>query len=442
MPHQIEDIEFGFNHNKFINANDMGLGKTFETLQLIEIKKIKHCLIVCGLNSLKHNWGKEIEKFTNSDYIILDELDGKKLTSKQSCERLKNKISQKYIIVNREKLQLKDFIECFKKSKTNFDAIVCDEIHRFKSPSSKSSKTLLKLDAKYKIALSGTIIINDPEDAYIPLKWIDATKSNFSNFKSCYNVYGGFQNRQVIGHQNLDELKDLLNTCTIRRKKEDVLDLPAKIHLTEYIDMYDDQKRLYDEVRQGIAKELDKLENKPTIIQELSMCIRLRQITAYPGMLSSRVDKSAKLDRLYELIEDIIKQGDKVVVFSTFKETAKKIYQDILSYNPILCTGDQSDIEIDKNKKLFDLPENKVLIATWQKMGTGHTLTQANYVIFVDTPWTQADFNQAEDRCYRIGQNKSVTVITLICNDSYDLRVKDILQGKDTLTKYINGEIS
>lgn len=107
-------------------------------------------------------------------------------------------------------------------------------------------------------------------------------------------------------------------------------------------------------------------------------------------------------------------------------------------YKPLICTGNQTDTEIDNNKKIFELDKDrKVMFCTWQKMGTGHTLTAANYAIFIDTPWTDADFQQASDRIYRIGQNKKVFIITLITKDTYDERVQEILNRKESLSGYL-----
>ena len=93
---------------------------------------------------------------------------------------------------------------------------------------------------------------------------------------------------------------------------------------------------------------------------------------------------------------------------------------------------------IDNSKNLFASNDNnKVLVCTWQKMGTGHTLTSANYAIFLDTPWTDADFQQASDRIYRIGQNKKVFIITLITKDTYDERVQEIIDNKECLSGYL-----
>lgn len=316
--------------------------------------------------------------------------------------------------------------------------IVLDEAHKCKNQSSISSKNLLKLKAKRKIALTGTLIMNVPENSYVSLKWTDNIRSNFTNFKKFFNVYGGFGGVQVIGYKNLDILKNIISNCSLRRKKDEVLDLPDKIYQIDYVEMKKEQQDLYDKVSEGIISELNLLDHTPTIIEELTINMRLRQITAFPGILSTEVNQSAKLDRLEELVEEIVSQGDKVLVFNTFVGACIEEFNRLERFGPLICTGNQEEEEINYNKKLFEEDNSKkVMIATWQKMGAGHTLTSANYCIFVDTPWTDADFKQAADRVYRIGQNKKVTIITLVTKDTYDERVQEIIEKKEVLSNYL-----
>ena len=447
--HQLEAINYGLNkQGGWLLLDDCGLGKTISMIYLAEelsrVEKIKHCLIICGVNSLKYNWEAEINKFSSKSCTILGQKISKK-TGKTSigsvadrCKALKNKIDEFFVITNKETLQSKEFLKAFNSSKNTFDMIVLDEAHKCKDPSSLSGKNLLKLKANHTIALTGTIIMNNPENAYVPLKWTNNIGCNFTEFKKMFNVYGGFGGVQVIGYKNLDILQDLLSKCSLRRRKEDVLDLPDKVINIEYVEMKSQQQKLYNEVEEGILHELDKLDHIPTVAEEITINMRLRQITAYPGALSTEVTQSAKLERLVELIEEIVSQGDKVLVFNTFKSAVDREFEILKDFNPVVCTGSQSDEEIAELKKKFNDDDScKVMIATWQKMGTGHTLNAANYAIFIDTPWTYADFQQACDRIYRIGQNKKVTIITLITKNTYDERVQELIDTKECLSEYL-----
>jgi SNF2 family DNA or RNA helicase len=251
-------------------------------------------------------------------------------------------------------------------------------------------------------------------------------------------MYGGFGGVQVIGHKNLDLLQELIANCSLRRLKSEVLDLPPKTYVKEYVELTNKQRALYDQVSEGIAAELNKLDHIPSIMEEITINMRLRQISAWPGMLSTEVQESAKLDRLEELVEQIIAQGDKVVVFSTFKGTIAEAHRRLQKYNPVIVTGDVSDYESNLAKETFqNNPDVKVYIGTWQKCGTGITLTAASYLIFIDTPWTDGEFQQCADRIYRIGQSKPATIITLISKDTYDERVQEILDRKEVLSGYL-----
>ena len=447
--YQLEGIEYGLNHEGWLLLDDQGLGKTLQMIYLAEIlhdkKEIDHCLIICGVNGLKYNWESEIKKFSDLSCMILGQKiskSGKKTicSVKERCNILKNKIKEFFIITNIESLQNKEFAEAFNKSKNTFGMIVLDEAHKAKNPDSKAAKCLLKLKSKHNIALSGTLIMNNPENSYLPLKWTGNLNCTYGMFKNMYNIYGGFGGVQVIGYKNLDLLQEHISQCSLRRLKTDVLDLPEKTYQIEYVEMGTKQKAFYNEVAKGITEELDLLSKRKrlSIIQEMVMNMRLRQITAWPGVLSTGITDSAKLDRLEELVETITSQGDKIVVFCSFKSTVPEIARRLDKYKPLICTGDQPDDKINYNKDLFqDKDDNKVIIATWQKFGTGVTLTKANYVIFVDTPWTDADFKQCADRIYRIGQNKHCFIITLITKDTYDERVQEILDKKEILSNYI-----
>ena len=158
------------------------------------------------------------------------------------------------------------------------------------------------------------------------------------------------------------------------------------------------------------------------------MCTRLRQATACPQLLTSENVPSVKIQRAIDLTKQIVENGDKVVIFSVFKETLNKIMEELTEYEPLLCTGDIKDDIISENINAFqNNEENKIICATTAKMGTGITLTRASYAIFVDTPWTAAQYQQAQDRIYRIGSKNPVFIYELITKDTIDERVAEIV---------------
>ena len=445
FPYQEEGIQFGLNHDKWLLLDPPGLGKTLQIMYIAEERKhrenIEHCLIVCGINTLKNNWKKEIERHSNLDCMIL----GEKVNSKgkvsygsvtDRVEQLKNPIKEFFVITNIETLRDDKVIKAIKKGKNKFDMIVVDEIHTCKSSTSQQGKNLLKLDNfKYKIGATGTLLLNNPLDAYVPLKFIDADRSTAGNYEKYYCAYGGQFGHDFLGFRNTNTLKKQLELFSLRRQKS-LLNLPPKNIITEYVDMSDAQQDFYENVKNGVKEEVDKVQLKPAIV--MAMIMRLRQATACPSILTSKNIPSAKIDRVCDLCEQITSQGNKVVIFSTFKETVYNLLPKLEKYNPLNATGDSTDAEISENiDKFQNDDEHKVFIGTWQKCGTGITLTKASYMIFLDTPWTDGAFQQACDRIYRIGTKDPVFIYVLVTRNTVDEHVLEIVEDKAAIADFI-----
>lgn len=443
--YQEEGIQFGLNHDKWLLLDVPGLGKTLQLIYLAEeLKrhgKIKHCLVICGINTLKTNWRKEIQKHSTLDCHILGEYSTKtgKLKYGGVAERLaqlKKPIDQFFVITNIETLRDNNIVKQILKGPNEFDMIVLDEAHVCKNSTSQQGANLLKLDkAQYRIAATGTLLLNEPLDTFVPLKWIDADRATQTNFERYYCVHGGQFGNEFIGYRNLDTLKKQLELYSLRRHK-DLLDLPPKTVIEEYVDMSDTQKLFYENVKDGVKEEVDKVQLKPNIV--MGMILRLRQATACPSILTTKPIPSAKIDRTIDLCNQIISEGNKVVIFSTFKQTVDELLKKLKHYNPVIGTGDTDDEQLSREIDMFQTDdEHKVFIGTWQRCGTGLTLNKATYMIFIDTPWTDGAFQQACDRIHRIGSKSPVFIYNLITNDTVDEKVLEIVQDKAALSEFI-----
>ena len=315
--------------------------------------------------------------------------------------------------------------------------MVVDEIHTCKNSGSAQGKNLLKLNKSLnKIGATGTLLLNNPIDCFVPLKWIGAEHSNLSTFKKHYCVMGGFNNTDIVGFKNIDYLKYHIENYSLRRTK-DILGLPEKTIIPEYLEMSDAQQTFYENIQQGVLDQIDKVKirNNASL---LSLITRFRQATACPSILTTEDIPSVKIDRAVELAEQLVGIGEKVVIFSTFKETVYTINKRLQNYAPLVATGDYDDEEIEEAKQIFqEYPDRKLFIGTWQKCGTGITLNAASYMIFIDTPWTAAVFEQAQDRIHRIGTKKPVFIYNLIAKDTIDERVKEIVDDKESISNYI-----
>ena len=444
--YQEEGIQFGLNHDKWLLLDAPGLGKTLQLTYLAqELKErqgLQHCLIICGINTLKTNWKNEIEKHSNLSCRIL----GQRITKKgnlvvdgiqERLKQLKEPIEEFFVITNVETLRDDKIVQAILKNKHNkFDMVVVDEVHKCKSNQSQQGKNLLKLNkAKYQVGATGTLLLNNPLDAYVPLKWIGAERSNYSTFRYYYCNYGGPFGNMLVGFKNVHVLQDQIKKYSLRRTK-DILDLPPKNIIHEYVDMSDAQSIFYENVKAGIAQSADKV--KLNAANVLSLVTRLRQATACPSILTSESIPSAKIDRAEDLAEQILTSGYKLVIFSTFKQTVYELAQRLKQYKLVIATGDQKDFEIENAKKQFqEDPATQVFIGTWQKCGTGITLTAASYLIFIDTPFTEAEFTQASDRIYRIGTKESVFIYNLVTRGTVDERVLELVTDKGALADYV-----
>lgn len=423
---------------------------THNTMQCIYIAQerynkgeIEHCLVVCGLNTLKFNWKKEIEQHSDLSVRIL----GQRINTKGKLvvdgvdtrlQQLKEPIEEFFVITNIETLRDDRILKELNKGVNKFDMIVADEIHKMNNISSAQGKNFSKLKSKYKIGLTGTFLVNSPLDAYMALKWIDVDRSTASNFKYFYSVYGGRFNNELIGYKNLEILKDQLSDVSIRRTK-DILDLPEKSYIHELLEMDDKQSKFYNNIVEGIIDEVDKVNIDKNNV--LALTTRLRQSTSDPSILTTENIKSAKLLRAKELVQEIISQGEKVIVYTTFKQPLYTLAEELKKYKPLVCTGDTEEEEVwNSVDKFQNDDEHYLMLATIQKMGTGITLTRASYAIFVDSAWTRADNEQAEDRIHRIGAKKPCFYYYLWTKDTYDTHVRELVDKKDALSTYINDD--
>ena len=451
--HQLEGIEYGLKYDRFLLADEQGLGKTMQLINIACIRKqtkgYKHCLIICGVNGLKWNWRNEIEKHSNEKGYILGTRYDK--SGKEKIESMNDRLEDLivienvyntkfkgifdaypyFLITNIETLRDEKIINKLKElcDKGIINMLALDEGHHCKDVSSIQGKALLKLQAETMISMTGTPIMNNPLDAYIHLKWLGYEKHAFYSFKQHYCVFGGFGGYQIVAYRNLDQLKEQFDDIMLRRLKKDVLDLPDKIYIDEYVEMTPKQNKIYKEVKAEIKENIDMVVNA---INPLAEMIRLRQATGYTGILSSTIQESAKLDRLEELLDEITANNEKAIIFSNWTSVTNPVFDRLKKYNPAIITGETKN-RVEQQDKFMNNSTCKIIIGTIGAMGTGLTLTAATNVIFLDEPWNMAIKSQAEDRAHRIGTKSNVNIITLMCKDTIDERIHELVQKKGAL---------
>ena len=446
-PYQKETFDEGMAFDRYIYNLEMGLGKSLCTLATIlkrmELGQVKRCLVIVAVNGLKWVWADELNKHTEGvKYKILGNRQNNKgiWSTKGTAEKLEDlkNIDEdvQFYVTNIESIRAKEITDRLVKlmDKGEFDCIVLDESHKISNAGAQQSKALMRLTnhVKYVYLLTGTILMNKPDDLYIPLKITGAFMGNFSNFRSRYDIMGGWGGYCCVGHKHLDELQAKLMSVSKRLCKSEVLaDLPEKVHVEEYLEMGKKQSKIYSDVLHAILADIDAVRLS---IDPLSKLIRLRQATADTSLLSTTVHESVKFERALELIEEIISNDSSVIVFSNWEQVISNFRKFLSEHHmtSAIITGKIKDRE--SQFKYFN--ENKdchVIVGSIGALGTGYTVNKASNIIFLDECWTYGLKDQCESRCHRIGQKNCVTVYTLICKNTVDEQVHSILMRKKNL---------
>lgn len=446
--HQKDGFQYGMENDRFLLGDEPGLGKTKQVIDIAMAKRItrgyKHCLIIPGINGLKWNWYDECKIHANEVAHILgvrynSKGKPKSPSNASKMEDLNNLPNNFFLITNVESLRSPEISAKLKElcDSGEIGMVAIDEIHKCKNPTSQQGKGILKVQPECRIAMTGTPILEKPLDAYIILRWLGYEKHSFYQFKKYFCRFGGFGGHEVIGYKNISELKNNLNSIQLRRRKKDVLDLPDKVRTVDYVEMNRPQQLIYDEIKMAIVNNIDLVKRNPNPLAQL---IRLRQATGYTGILSSKVEESAKLERMEEIVEEVVANGHKVLVYSNWTdmtdEMTKRFTKMGITHGVI--TGQYSSEQNHETEHWFqEDPNCKVCLGTIEAMGTGFTLTAATYIIFVDEPWNQKIKEQAEDRAHRIGTTEALNIVTLITKDSIDERIADIVVRKGVMADAI-----
>ena len=446
FPHQLEAIDFLLQQEKSLLLDGCGVGKSLEMILFAETLRkrgiIDHCLVITGIAGLRGNWEKEIKKFSTESSVIIGKYITRNGTTRyrsmdKRAEQLKNKIDEFFVLLNVESLRDKKIVEAIKKSENKFGLILFDEAHKLGAVGTSQYDNIMKLDADFKVAASGTIVVNSALSCFPSLKFTDNDKATFTNFKSQYCSFGGFGNKQITGSKNLEVLREEIANCSIRRTLHDVRDDMPKLTIDpEYLEMDEDQQKFYEAIKDGVKEEADKIELKSGNL--LALTTRLRQATSCPSVLTTQNIESIKVNRAFEYIEEITAQGEKVVVFSMFKEPLNVLASKLQGFRFSLNTGDTPDDVAFSNMTRFQTdPNEQVFLGTCGKCGTGFDLNSSMYLIFIDTPYTYALFEQCFQRCYRVNNTRPAFIKVLICSDTFDERVQQIVETKQELGAYL-----
>ncbi|MDY3928345.1 MAG: DEAD/DEAH box helicase [Clostridia bacterium] len=422
---QMSELGFGG-----ILADDMGLGKTLEVIAFVMSEKKKKPALVVAPSALVYNWLNEINKFTPDAKKKI--IDGTKEERKKSLEDIYGYdfIITSYPLLRRD-------IEMY--SELEFSYLFIDESQHIKNPDTMNAKTVKKVKAERKFALSGTPIENRLSELWSVFDF--AMKGYLHTRKEFSQNYEYAQNSPE--HDDaLEELRKKVTPFILRRMKADVLEeLPEKIENTIYSDFIPEQKRMYEAYLAYAKNEIGGLlEKGDSQMKILTILLRLRQICCYPGLFDTSYEKdSGKLILLDELVDSATSQGHRLLIFSQFTSMLdvikKRLYKN--GYDCFYIDGKTpAKIRTELAQKFNDGEKNIFLISL-KAGGTGLNLTGADTVIHFDPWWNPAVMEQASDRAYRIGQKKAVQVIKLAVKGSIEERILELQEKKRNLASAV-----
>lgn len=411
-------------------ADDMGLGKTLQAISVLtrlHEKKGTKSLVIMP-KSLIYNWESEIKKFSPKLKvgIYYGNFRNRDIIKKSGV------ILTTYGTIRNDIEIIRDY---------NFDVVILDESQNIKNVNAQTTKAIMLLNAKHRIALSGTPIENNLSELYSLFRFLNpsmfGTMEEFNNF---YAIPIQKENDQ----EAIEELKKKVYPFILRRIKKEVLkDLPDKIEKTMYIEMNPEQKKLYEERRNyyynmvhSQIKENGIGKTQFFILQALN---ELRQITSCPEAKSVGVT-SSKREVLINNILDAVENGHKVLVFTNYINSIKNICEDLDKYGVkyLSMSGSTKDRQLLVDKFQKD-SKYKVFVMTLKTGGVGLNLTAADTIFIYDPWWNKTVENQAIDRAYRLGQDRTVFSYKLILKDTIE---EKILQLQESKIKLLDNLIS
>jgi superfamily II DNA or RNA helicase len=386
----------------------------------------KKILIICPA-SLKINWKREIENYSDKKVLIVD---GKKWDSSFDYFIINYDIIKNYHTIDKE-----EEIESYKLiSNEKFDLVIIDEAHYISNSTAQRTKLINNIVTMIPKVwlLTGTPMTSRPINFYNLLKIVESPVAlNWQGYVRRYcagyqfNV-GGKKIWNTNGASNLDELREKTKNIILRRMKNDILDLPEKLVSPVFLDLV---STFYNEELEEFIRITKDNKNKESISVTINRLMKIRQVIA-----------SEKVPYTCELIDKVLEQGKKVIVFTNFTSSLDMLHEKYKK-NSVTLDGRMSKEKRQQNVDKFQNEDKvKIFISNIKAGGVGITLTSAEVVIMNDLSFVPSDHSQAEDRAYRYGQKNSVLVYYPIFENTIEMIVYNILQKKKNVIEQVMGD--
>lgn len=447
LPFQKQDVEHQSKVRHSLIANEMGTGKTYEAIALDLIRRQQtkpgKTLVVAPLTILETVWVKHYQDL--APHLKVTMIDHK---ARAGFIQNLNKDFDVYIIhwegvrILQEQLM-----------KVPWMHIIADEVHRAKSRKAQQTRSLKRIKAEFKTGLSGTPVMNKPNDLWSILNWLyPNTWRSYWRFYEAYVDYeivypAGYH--KIRGPKNVEQLKQTMAPFFSRRLKREVMsDLPEKYYTTIEVELHPKQRVAYNQMKKDMIAWLEQQDDTKPLVAPvvIAQLMRLQQLSIAYADINEQEGKviltepSSKIDALMELIND--NPDESIVVFSQFKGSISLIESRLnrsgIRYSRI--TGDDSADVRRRSVDDFQSGRSTVFLGTIGAGSEGITLTASSTVVFLDRDWTPARNAQAEDRLHRIGQRSAVQVIDIVGKNTVDSYKHMTLEMKKSWIRKMIGD--
>jgi SNF2 family DNA or RNA helicase len=429
-------------------ADDMGLGKTIQWIAylLYSIEKEpreKPSLLICP-TSVLGNWQKELSRFAPSLKVYLHYGSGR-VKGEEFAARIQGSdlVLTSYALAHLDEEEL---------CSVTWDSLCLDEAQNVKNPYTKQATSIRKLKGQHRIALTGTPIENRLAELWSIFDFLNpGYLGSLRQFKDRFLTRIEKDSDPLATQQ----VQRLIRPFLLRREKADpaiALDLPEKYESKEYVPLTAEQASLYESTLKDLFQRLDQaspMERRGLILGTLT---KLKQICNHPGLvmkesrMAMRKERSRKIERLLEMVDEVRQEGDRCLIFTQFVETGHFLQRMLEQERkePVLFLhggtpkADRDEM-VSRFQDLDSSRENGIFILSLKAGGTGLNLTGANHVFHFDRWWNPAVEDQATDRAYRIGQERNVQVHKFITLGTVEERVDEMIERKQGISREIIG---
>ena len=438
-PYQKEGICFGLKHKRIIIGDEPGLGKTLQSIGIVDTANAYPALVICP-SSLKINWQREFEKFTDKSALVLEN------NVRTTWGYLLSMSVHQVAIVNYESLRkyfvwdikagkrfrLKDVVFC--PQIQIFKSIIIDESHRVKDPAAQQTIFTkgLSVGKDWVILLSGTPVVNRPEDLIAQLSIMNRLNEFGGRAKFIADYCTDPKDKKAVPAVPLSVLsKQLYDTCMIRREKAKVLpQLPDKTRVDLYVDISNAAE--YNLAASDLAAYLQ--EYTECTDWEIRRKMRMEALVKFMTLRS--LATKGKILQAVDFIRTFLDNGKKLIVFCSLHE----VVDELAKYFPkaVTVTGRDSAVSKQAAVDAFQTCDNvRLIICSIKAAGVGLTLTASSNVAFIELAWTYADCCQCEDRAHRIGQKDNVTCYYLLGRGTIDHTIYSLIHKKKSIANEI-----